>query len=201
MSATESRRLVVGMTGASGAIYGVRLLEALQATGIEVHLVMSKPAERTIAEETDHSVGYVKGLARFTHQIGNIGASIASGSFRSAGMVVAPCSVRTASAVAYCLADNLLTRAADVVLKERRRLVLLVRETPLHTGHLKALLGAAEAGAIIMPPVPAFYARPKSLADLVDHTVGRMLDLFDIEHALVRRWGEDQPAQDQDDSA
>jgi 4-hydroxy-3-polyprenylbenzoate decarboxylase len=189
MNAQEERRIVIGMTGASGAIYGIRLLEALRPAGVEVHLVITKPAERTIVEETDRSISDVRKLADVVHSVSNIGASIASGSFRTEGMVVAPCSIRTASAIAYCLADNLLTRAADVSLKERRRLVLLVRETPLHTGHLKALLLAAESGAVIMPPMPAFYSRPSSLQDIVDHTVGRALDIFGIEHSLVKRWG------------
>lgn len=182
------RRIVVGITGASGAIYGIRLLEALREQALEVHLVMTKPAERTIVEETDKPLAYVRELAHVVHSVSNIGASIASGSFRCEGMVVAPCSIRTAAAVAYCLADNLLTRAADVTLKERRKLVLLVRETPLHNGHLKVLLQAGESGAIIMPPMPAFYARPGSVDDLVNHTIGRVLDLFSVEHALVKRW-------------
>ena len=188
MSSVPKRRIVVGITGASGAIYGIRLLEALREQALEVHLVMTKPAERTIVEETDKPVSYVRELAHVVHSVSNIGASIASGSFRCEGMVVAPCSIRTAAAVAYCLADNLLTRAADVTLKERRKLVLLVRETPLHNGHLKVLLQAGESGAIIMPPMPAFYARPTSVEDLVGHTIGRVLDLFSVEHALVKRW-------------
>jgi 4-hydroxy-3-polyprenylbenzoate decarboxylase len=188
------RRIIVGMTGASGAVYGIRLLEALRDHRLEVHLVMTKPAERTIVEETDKSVAYVRGLAAVVHNVANIGASIASGSFRTDGMAVAPCSIRTVSAIAYCLADNLLTRAADVALKERRKLVLLVRETPLHAGHLKAMLAASESGAVIMPPVPAFYSKPTSLQEIVDHTVGRLLDWFDIEHSLVQRWGTSEPS-------
>jgi 4-hydroxy-3-polyprenylbenzoate decarboxylase len=188
MSSDPKRRIVVGVTGASGAVYGIRLLEALRGNDLEVHLVMSKPAERTIIEETDKSLQYVRELADVVHSVSNIGASIASGSFKSEGMVVAPCSIRTVSAIAYCLADNLLTRAADVILKERRKLVLLVRETPLHTGHLKALLQASESGALIMPPLPAFYSRPTSLDDIINHTVGRILDVFGIEHRLVKRW-------------
>jgi 4-hydroxy-3-polyprenylbenzoate decarboxylase len=185
----KKRRIVVGITGASGATYGIRLLEVLKDHELEVHLVMTKPAERTIVEETDKPLSYVRGLADVVHSISNVGASIASGSFQFEGMVVAPCSIRTASAIAYCLADNLLTRAADVVLKERRKLVLLVRETPLHTGHLKVLLQAGESGALIMPPVPAFYSRPTSLQDIIDHTVGRILDVFDLDHTLIKRWG------------
>lgn len=189
MSAGEpKRRIVVGITGASGAIYGIRLLEALRDRDLEVHLVMTKPAERTVVEETDKPLSYVRELADVVHSVSNIGATIASGSFKCEGMVVAPCSIRTVAAIAYCLADNLLTRAADVALKERRKLALLVRETPLHTGHLKALLQAAESGALIMPPVPAFYSRPATLDDVIDHTVGRVLDLFGVEHRLVKRW-------------
>jgi flavin prenyltransferase len=189
MERTSRPRIVVGITGASGAIYGVRVLEALRSQDLEVHLVMTKPAERTLVEETDKSLAEVRGLAHVVHHVADIGASIASGSFRTEGMIVAPCSVRTASAIAYCMADNLLTRAADVMLKERRRLLLLVRETPLHTGHLKALLLASESGALIMPPVPAFYSKPISLQDIVDHTVGRVLDHFGLSHSLVKRWG------------
>lgn len=189
MNAGEpKRRIVVGITGASGAIYGIRLLEALRGRDLEVHLVMTKPAERTVVEETDKPLSYVRELADVVHSVSNIGATIASGSFKCEGMVVAPCSIRTVAAIAYCLADNLLTRAADVALKERRKLALLVRETPLHTGHLKALLQAAESGALIMPPVPAFYSRPATLDDVIDHTVGRVLDLFGVEHRLVKRW-------------
>ena len=188
----SDRRLVVGITGASGVIYGIRLLEVLRETpGIETHLVMTKPAERTIVEETDREIASVRALASVVHSIADIGAAIASGSFLTAGMVVVPCSIRTAAAIAYCNADNLLTRAADVTLKEGRKLVLVVRETPLHKGHLKALLAAADNGATIFPPVPAFYARPASLDDVVDQTVGRILDQLSIEHALSARWGEE----------
>jgi 4-hydroxy-3-polyprenylbenzoate decarboxylase len=187
-------RLVVGMAGASGAIYGIRLLEVLRARReVETHLVITKPAERTIAEETSYRVAEVREMASVVHPLIDIGASIASGSFRTVGMVVIPCSIHTVSSVAYCQSDNLLTRAADVVLKERRTLVLVVRETPLHPGHLKAMLAAAEAGAVILPPVPAFYSQPKTVEDIVDHTVGRVLDQFGIEHNLVRRWGEPPP--------
>ncbi|MGD9943837.1 MAG: UbiX family flavin prenyltransferase [Burkholderiaceae bacterium] len=182
------RHVIVGISGASGSIFGIRLLEVLRQCGVIIHLVMTKAAERTIVEETDRSPGELKELAHHVHAIQNIGASIASGSFRTAGMIVAPCSIRTVGAIANCLADNLLTRAADVMLKERRRLVLMVRETPLHAGHLKVMLGAAESGAIIMPPVPAFYTRPASLDDIVNHTVGRALDLIDLDSGLVKRW-------------
>ncbi|PJK31334.1 aromatic acid decarboxylase [Minwuia thermotolerans] len=176
------------MSGASGAVYGIRLLEALRGTPVESHLVMSRAAAMTIAYETDRTAEQVRRLADVAYPVGDIGAAIASGSYRTAGMVVAPCSIRTLSEVATCATSNLLTRAADVVLKERRRLVLLVRETPLHTGHLRMMAQASESGAIIMPPVPAFYAKPQSLDDMIDHTIGRVLDLFDIENALVKRW-------------
>ena len=186
-----TRRLIVGISGASGVIYGIRMLEVLRGyPDVETHLVMSKPAERTIVEETSYRVADVKALASVVHTITDIGASIASGSFRTMGMVVAPCSIHTVSAIAYCLSDNLLTRAADVVLKEGRRLVLIVRETPLHTGHLKSMLAASEAGAVILPPVPAFYNHPKTLEQVIDHTVGRVLDRFELAHELSPRWGE-----------
>ncbi len=185
------QRLIVGITGASGAIYGIRLLEILRRYGeIETHLVMTKPAERTIAQETGYGVADVQAMASVVHTVADIGASIASGSFPTLGMVVAPCSIHTVSAIAACIADNLLIRAADVVLKEGRKLVLLVRETPLHTGHLRSMLAAAEAGAVIMPPVPAFYHRPRTLEQVVDHTVGRVLDRFGVAHDLSPRWGE-----------
>ena len=185
------QRLIVGISGASGVIYGIRLLEVLRRLGeFETHLVLTKPAERTITEETDWRIDDVKALARVVHAPSDIGASIASGSFQTAGMVVIPCSIHSVSAIAYCQGDNLLTRAADVVLKERRKLVLVVRETPFHRGHLKSMLEATEAGAIILPPIPAFYGRPKTLDDVIDHTVGRVLDQFEIEHDLLQRWGE-----------
>ena len=193
MTAARSR-LVIGMAGASGAIYGIRLLEVLRGRPeVETHLVITKPAERTIVEETSYKVADVRQMASKVHPLADIGASIASGSFRTAGMVVIPCSIHTVSAIAYCQSDNLLTRAADVVLKEGRKLVLVVRETPLHRGHLKAMLAASEAGAVILPPVPAFYSQPKTVEDIVDHTVGRVLDQFNLEHDLVRRWGEPPP--------
>lgn len=184
------QRLVVGISGASGVVYGIRLLEALQGhPAVETHLVMTKPAERTIVEETDWEPAAVRALAAVVHAPTDIGAPLASGSFTTMGMVIVPCSIRTASAIAYCQADNLLTRAADVTLKEGRKLVLVVREAPLHRGHLKALLEAAENGATILPPVPAFYTSPKTIADIVDHTVARVLDQLDIAHELSVRWG------------
>ena len=182
------RRLIVGITGASGAIYGIRILQALQGSGIETHLVMSESGRITLAAETDMTAAQVEALATEVHHVRNIGATISSGSFKTLGMVIAPCSIRTLSEIAWGTTSNLVTRAADVVLKERRRLVLMLRETPLHAGHLKSMLQATESGAIIMPPVPAFYARPQTLDDMVNHSVGRVLDLFDIETDLVTRW-------------
>ncbi len=182
------RRLIVGISGASGIIYGVRILQALQGTGIETHLVMSDSARITLAAETDFTIKEVEALAGQVHNAKNIGASISSGSFKTMGMVVAPCSIRSLSEIAWGTTTSLLSRAADVVLKERRRLVLMVRESPLHAGHLRSMTQAVENGAIIMPPMPAFYAKPKSLDDMVNHTVGRCLDLFDIETDLVNRW-------------
>lgn len=186
-------RLVVGISGASGVIYGVRLLELLREAPVETHLVLSRAAETTLAYETDRKVADLQALADVVHPVGDIGASISSGSFRTRGMIVAPCSVRTLAEIAGGATTTLLTRAADVVLKERRRLVLMVRETPFHSGHLRNMLQLSEMGAIIAPPVPAFYAHPDSLTDMIDHTLGRMLDLFDIDVGTVRRWGEPEP--------
>ncbi len=186
-----SRRLVVGISGASGVQYGVRLLELLRAADIETHLVMTHAAEITLAHEMPGlKLAELRALAHTWHPVGDIGAAISSGSFRTLGMVVAPCSVRSMSEIASGVTSTLLTRAADVTLKERRRLVLMVRETPLHTGHLRTMVALSEMGAVIAPPVPAFYARPASLAEMVDHTLGRVLDLFDIECGAVRRWRE-----------
>ena len=182
------RRLVVGITGATGIVYGIRLLEALRASDIETHLVMTRAAARTLALESDRTADDLRALADVTWPIGDIGAAIASGSFRTMGMIVAPCSVRSMSTIAAGTTDNLLTRAADVVLKERRPLVLLVRETPLHAGHLETMLKLARIGAVVMPPVPAFYTRPQTIDDIVDQTVGRALDVFDIDVGLVKRW-------------
>ncbi len=182
------RRLIVGITGASGAIYGIRMLQALQGSDIETHLVMSDSARVTLAAETDMGSAEVEALASRVHHARNIGATVASGSFRTMGMVIAPCSIRTLSEIAWGTTSTLVTRAADVVLKERRRLVLMLRETPLHAGHLQSMLQATHNGAIIMPPVPAFYARPQTVDDIVNHSVGRVLDLFDIQTELVARW-------------
>jgi 4-hydroxy-3-polyprenylbenzoate decarboxylase len=187
------RRLIVGITGASGVIYGARLLRLLARLDIETHLVLTRSAALTIAYELDQTVDELKALAAVVHPIGDVGASIASGSFRTEGMIVAPCSMHTLAAIATGVCDNLLTRAADVVLKERRRLVLLVRETPLHLGHLRNMTAVTEMGAIVSPPVPAFYSRPKSIEQLVDHTIGRALDLFAIDSGAVTRWRESEP--------
>jgi flavin prenyltransferase len=182
------KRLIVGISGASGIVYGVRILQALQGTEIETHLVMSDSARITLGAEMDLSIKDVEALASVVHNAKNIGATISSGSFKTMGMVVAPCSIRSLSEIAYGMTTSLLTRAADVVLKERRRLVLIVRETPLHAGHLRAMTQANENGAILMPPLPAFYAKPQSLDEMVNHSVGRCLDLFDIDTDLVNRW-------------
>jgi 4-hydroxy-3-polyprenylbenzoate decarboxylase len=185
MIVEQSRRLIVGMTGATGIIYAVRLLRRLK---IETHFVVTKPAEMTAVYEWPEPIKSIRALADFNYGIADIGAAIASGSFRTMGMIVAPCSARTVAEIASGASSNLLTRAADVCLKERRRLVLMVRETPLHTGHLRAMLAASEIGAIIAPPVPAFYSKPATLDAMIDHTIGRVLDLFDLEAGLVDRW-------------
>jgi 4-hydroxy-3-polyprenylbenzoate decarboxylase len=187
----RSDRLVIGLSGASGVAYGIRLLEACRDLGIESHLVMTKPAEITIGYETGLTPKQVAAKADLSYAVGDIAAPIASGSFRTKGMIVAPCSVRTMSEIATGVTTSLLTRAADVMLKERRPLVLMVRETPLHVGHLRTMAGLAEMGAIIMPPVPSFYAAPRTLADLVDQMAGRALDFFGYEWPHVKRWGED----------
>jgi 4-hydroxy-3-polyprenylbenzoate decarboxylase len=184
------RRIVVGISGASGVIFGVRLLELLRPTDVETHLVMTKAAEMTLGYETDRTVDQVKALADHVHAIRNVAAPLSSGSFRTDGMIVAPCSIRSLSEIATGVTSNLLTRAADVVLKERRRLVLLVREAPLHLGHLRSMTAAAEMGAVILPPVPAFYAKPATLDDMIVQILGRALDLFDVDIG-IRRWGED----------
>ena len=188
LTPTPPRRLIVGISGASGIIYGIRTLEYLRKAGIETHLVMSKAAEMTLVYETDVKVKDVRALADVHHTMTNIGASISSGSFRTMGMVIVPCSVRTMSEIATGVTSSLMSRAADVVLKERRRLVLAFRETPLHSGHLRTMAQLSDMGAIIAPVVPAFYTRPKTLDDIIDHTVGRLLDLFDIDTGEVKRW-------------
>ena len=187
----EKPRLVVGVSGASGAVYGLRALDACRELGIESHLVMSKAAALTLAQETQLSTADVNERASVVHKISDIGASIASGSFRTLGMIVAPCSVRTMSEIATGVTSSLLSRAADVTLKERRPLVLMVRETPLHLGHLRTMVRLAEMGAIIAPPLPAFYAKPTSVEDMVDQSVGRALDLFGLSWTPVKRWGLD----------
>ena len=185
------RRLIIGISGASGVVYGVRMLELLKQTDIETHLIMSKSAELTLSYETELKPSDVKALADEVHNIKNVGASIASGSFKTLGMIIAPCSVRTMGEIATGVTSTLLTRAADVVLKERRKLALMVRETPFHTGHLRTMTSLSEMGAIIAPPLPGFYSAPKTVADIVDHSVGRTLDLFDIDVGVVNRWGEE----------
>ena len=189
-SGTGDSRLIVGISGASGIIYGVRLLQMLKDLPIESHLVMSKSAEMTLSYELDIKLKQIHDLADHVYPVKNIGAAISSGSFRTMGMVIAPCSVRSMSEIATGVTTSLLTRAADVVLKERKKLVLMVRETPLHTGHLRTMTALSEMGAIIAPPLPAFYIKPKTIDDMVDHSVGRVLDLFDIETGAVNRWGE-----------
>jgi flavin prenyltransferase len=187
------RRIIVGITGASGVIYGIRTLQALrEAADIESHLVLTPAGKRTLADETDWDVAAVEALADVVHPHGDIGAAIASGSFLTDGMIVAPCSIKSLSEIAHSHSGNLLARAADVCLKERRRLVLLVRETPLHSGHLDLMAQAARCGAVILPPMPAFYGRPQTVADIVDHSVGKALDQFVIPHALLKRWKDPQ---------
>lgn len=182
-------RLIIGITGASGVIYGIRLLEVLsKSKGIETHLIISKAGELNIRYETNWKVEEVKPLANFSYDVHDLGAPLSSGSFKTDGMVIAPCSVKTMSALANSYTENLLLRAGDVTLKERRRLVLLVRETPLHLGHLRNMERLSEMGAIIMPPVPAFYHRPTTIQDIIDHTVGKILDILGIEHNLFHRW-------------
>ena len=184
-----ARRLVVGITGATGIVYAVRLLQVLkERPDVEVHLVLSTPARRTLVEETDLSVKDVEALAHVVHDNRDIGSPIASGSFRTAGMAIVPCSIKTISSVANCYSNTLIARAADVTLKEGRTLVAVVRESPLHVGHLKQMLAFAQMGGVVLPPMPAFYQRPKTLADVVDHTVGRVLDRLGIEQDLVPEW-------------
>jgi len=191
MASNERPRLVVGLTGASGAAYGLRALAAARELGVETHLVVSRSAALTLSQEAGLSLSQVQAQADVAYRAGDVGAAIASGSFRTLGMIVAPCSVRTMSEIATGVTSSLLTRAADVTLKERRPLVLMVRETPLHLGHLRTLVKLAEMGAVIAPPLPAFYAKPQSLEEMVDQSVGRALDLFGLDWKPVRRWGED----------
>jgi 4-hydroxy-3-polyprenylbenzoate decarboxylase len=195
MTGKTPRRLVVGISGASGTIYGVRILELLKKMDIETHLVMSKSAEMTLVYETAYKPKDVRALAAVNHPAADIGASISSGSFPTMGMIIAPCSVRTMSEIATGVTSSLLSRAADVVLKEKRRLVLAVRETPLHGGHLRTMTTLADIGAVVAPIVPAFYNKPKTVDDIINHTVGRLLDFFGIETKLVKRW-EGGPAED-----
>ncbi len=190
MSTSTQQRLIVGISGASGIVYGVRTLEALRALGVETHLVMTRSAQVTLAHEMTMKVADVGKRAAFVHRVDDIAASISSGSFQTLGMIIAPCSVRCLSEIATGISSTLLTRASDVTLKERRRLVLMVRETPLHLGHLRQMAAVTEMGAIVMPPVPAFYPGPKTVDDIINHTVGRALDLFGLDAGLVKRWGE-----------
>lgn len=191
MSEMSTRpRLIIGISGASGTIYGARLLELLQPLPVETHLVISRTAELTLALETDQKPAALRARADVVHAVSDMAAPISSGSFKTVGMVVAPCSIRSMSEIASGVTTTLLTRAADVVLKERRRLVLMVRETPLHLGHLRTMTALLEMGAVIAPPVPAFYAKPTTIAEMIDQTLGRVLDLFGIETGTVKRWGE-----------
>jgi 4-hydroxy-3-polyprenylbenzoate decarboxylase len=183
------KKLTVGISGATGAIYGIRLLEALSKSDVETHLIITEAAENTILMETDWKVEDVKSLAKVSYDIKNLGADVSSGSFLSEGMVIIPCSIKSLSGIANSFNENLLIRAADVTLKERRKLVLVVRETPLHLGHIELMLQASRMGAILLPPVPAFYFIPKTIDDLINHTVGKVLDLFGLNHHLFSRWG------------
>ena len=186
------RRLIVGLSGATGSIFGIRILQVLQPIpDIETHLVMSKAAKMTLQVETPHSVKDVEGMADVVHDINNIGASIASGSFRTAGMVIAPCSMKSMGGIVLSVGGDLLVRASDVILKERKKLVLVVRETPLHLGHLESMAQLTRMGAVIFPPVPAFYHRPKTLDDVINQTVARILDQFEIETDMFSRWNEE----------
>lgn len=183
------KRIVVGISGASGAIYGIRLLEVLAKSNVETHLVITEAAQETILMETDWKLEEVQSLAKATYDIGDLGADIASGSFQSEGMVVIPCSIKSLSAIANSFSENVLIRAADVMIKEKRKLVIAVRETPFHKGHLNLLLKLSDLGATIFPLIPGFYFQPKSIEDLIDHMVGKVLDLFHVKHNLFERWG------------
>jgi flavin prenyltransferase len=188
MSQSQQPRIIVGISGASGIIYGIRLLQVLREMQVETHLVISKAAQQTRAVESEFSAQALEQLADFTYHPQDISASIASGSFKTAGMIIAPCSMRTLADIAHGSTASLMSRAADVILKERRRLVLMVRESPFHLGHLENMLKVTQMGGVIAPPIPAFYTKPTQLADIVDHSVGRVLDLFDMESGLVKRW-------------
>jgi 4-hydroxy-3-polyprenylbenzoate decarboxylase len=190
MAKAPPQRLIIGISGASGVVYGIRTLEILRKAGVETHLVMSPAAELTMSYETDIKPKAVREMADVFHPIGDVGVSISSGSFATMGMLIVPCSIHTMSEIAHGVTDNLLSRAADVVLKERRRLVLALRETPLHGGHLRTMTQLSDIGAIVAPIVPAFYHRPKTLDDIIDHSVGRLLDLFGIDLGTVHRWKE-----------
>lgn len=189
-SSSQPKRIIVGISGASGVVYGIRLLQTLRELEIETHLVMTRSAQVTVGLETDLDIGQIRDMADYAYPVNDIGAAPSSGSFQTLGMIVAPCSVRSMSEIATGVTGNLLTRAADVTLKERRRLVLMFRETPLHAGHIQTMANATAMGAIIAPPVPAFYTLPETLDDIVDHSVGRTLDLFGLESGAVKRWGE-----------
>jgi 4-hydroxy-3-polyprenylbenzoate decarboxylase len=182
------KRLIVGISGASGAIYGIRLLQLLKETDVQTHLIISRTARVTIATETDLTIGGVEALADVVHSNQDLGAACSSGSFQTLGMVIAPCSVKTMAEIATGVTANLISRAADVALKERRRVVLMLRETPLHLGHIRSMAAVTEAGAIVYPPVPAFYSKPQNLTEMVDHSLGRVLDLFGLDVDIVRRW-------------
>ncbi|HUZ67224.1 MAG TPA: UbiX family flavin prenyltransferase [Beijerinckiaceae bacterium] len=192
MNEPAAQRIIVGVSGASGAIYGLRMLQALRNANVETHLIVSKAAEMTLGYETDLKLKDLREMADHFHPAGDIGASISSGSFKTLGMAIVPCSIRTMSEIASGVTTSLMSRAADVVLKERRRLVLALRETPLHSGHLRTMLHLSEMGAVIAPVVPAFYNRPQTIDDIVNHTVGRLLDLFGIDAGLVKRWRADE---------
>jgi len=191
MAASDKPRLIVGITGASGVVYGLRVLDACREMEVESHLVFSRAAALTLSQETELSMADVNARADVVYKVGDVGAAIASGSFRTLGMIVAPCSVRSMSEIATGVTSSLLTRAADVTLKERRPLILMVRETPFHLGHLRTMTKLAEMGAVIAPPLPAFYAKPATLEEMVDQSVGRSLDLFGLSWRPVKRWGED----------
>ena len=191
MKKTVSERIIVGITGASGAIYGVRSLQLLKEKGFETHLIISDAGKQVIEMETDYKVRDVEAMASCTHDDGDLAAPVASGSYLTGGMIIAPCTMKTLSGVANSYAGNLIERAADVTMKEKRKLVLVVRETPLHMGHLRLMSQAAEMGAHILPPIPAFYHRPATIDDIVNQTIGKILDFLGIEHALFKRWQEE----------